>query len=125
MAKTNTERQAEFRERMRKEGKQVLNVWVTPEQAEKIQAILTGQAVQSLQVTKAMPPDERRLLVTNIMSATILPKIPVKTPETIARDLTESKKLIERKRKQIDKLTKDAKAIEKYYIETVERMKKY
>jgi hypothetical protein len=40
MAKTNSTRQAEFRARMREEGKQALHIWVTPEQAAKVQAAI-------------------------------------------------------------------------------------
>jgi hypothetical protein len=42
MAKSNRERQAEFKERMRVEGKQQLTVWVTPKQAKVIKDFLAA-----------------------------------------------------------------------------------
>ncbi len=125
MAKTNKERQAAFREKMRQEGKHALHVWVTPVQAQHIGAILGGES--PLQVTAILPPSiaaAASLPVTAPVHPLVLPPIPAKTPAPIMRDLQASERLLRKKQMQIEKLQKDAAAIEGRYRHTVEEWKK-
>lgn len=114
MAKTNSTRQAEFRARMREEGKQALHIWVTPEQAAKVQAVINPVKpvpAAPLRVTK--PPGKPAPV------ANTLPVIPTKAPASIVRELKEAETLRKRKLAQIVKLQKDADGIESWYRQTV------
>jgi hypothetical protein len=64
------------------------------------------------------------LLVTKPGKRVTLPPIPAKTPTSIVRDLKESEKILRKKLVQIEKLEKDAAAIEKSFRQTVEDYKK-
>jgi hypothetical protein len=123
MAKTNTERQAAFRDKMRQEGKQALHVWVTPEQATQIQAFLGNQPPQSLQVTKSRTAPQP-LHVTGPTRRIVLPPIPGKTPPAIVRELKEAASRLQKKQGQIEKLNKDAAAIEKRFRQTIDDCKR-
>ncbi len=112
MAKTNSTRQAEFRARMREEGKQALHIWVTPEQAAKVQAVINPVEpvlVAPLRVTKP----------TGKPAPVALPVIPTKAPASIVRELSEADTLRKKKLAQIAKLQKDADGIESWYRQTV------
>jgi hypothetical protein len=124
MAKTNKERQAEFRDKMRLEGRQAMHVWATPAQVTQIQAILAGQSPAPLQVTKRSTSSKKALLVTERERRAVLPAIPARTPASIVRDLKESEKILRKKLVEIEKLEKDAAAIEKGYRQTVEECKR-
>ena len=92
MAKTNSTRQAEFRARMRDEGKQALHIWVTPEQAAKVQAV-----INPVEPVLATP-----LRLTKPTGKPVpLPVIPIKAPAAIVREL------------------KDVDGIESWYRQTV------
>ena len=124
MPKTNKERQAEFREKMRLEGKQAFTTWATPEQVKQFQFILAGHFLTSLQITKQTPITTQPLFVTKIGRQASLPSIPKKAPASIARDLQEMAKVLEKKRAQISKLESDAAAIERQYRQSVEECKR-
>jgi nicotinamide mononucleotide adenylyltransferase len=119
MAKTNTERQAEFRARMREEGKQALHVWVSPAQATQIQALLAGVPPATLPAKKVSAPVKQTLQVTAGVRKIVLPSIPSKTPVSIAHDLKEQEKVLRKKIAQIEKLERDTVAIERRFRETV------
>jgi hypothetical protein len=120
MAKSNKERQAEFREKMRAEGRQALHVWVTAGQAQQIQAILAGLPLAPLQVTPRRTSANSTFLVTTAARKLALPAIPPKTPASIARLLQADVNILQKKLTQIEKLQKDAEAIEKQFRRTVE-----
>jgi hypothetical protein len=124
MAKTNKERQAEFRDKMRLEGRQAMQVWATPAQVTQIQEILAGHSPASLQVTKRQTSSKKALLVTERERRAVLPAIPARTPASIVRDLKEAEKIWRKKLVQIETLEKDAAAIEKGYRQTVEECKR-
>ena len=114
MAKTNSTRQAEFRARMREEGKQAVHIWVTPDQAAKVQSIINPVEpvqVKPLRVTK--PTNKPSIILER------LPLIPTKAPVSIVRELKAAETLLKKKRAQIDKLQKDANGIESWYRQTV------
>jgi hypothetical protein len=119
MAKTNTERQAEFRTRMREEGKQALHVWVSPAQAKQIQALLSGVLPAPLPAKKVSAPVKQSLQVTTGVRKIVLPAIPPKMPASVARDLKEVEKVFRKKLAQIEKLERDVVAIERLFRETV------
>jgi hypothetical protein len=114
MAKTNSARQAEFRARMREDGKRALHIWVTPQQATRVQAVVNpGQSelAKPLRVTKS-----------TVKSAPVsdsLPAIPTNAPASIARQLKEAQTMRKKKLTQIDKLRKDIDGIESWYRQTV------
>ena len=120
MAKTNQQRQAEFRAKMREEGKQALHVWVTPEEATQFQRILA----RPLPIEKPVTTPPAPLRVTGRKAAGSLPPIPPKTPASIVRSLKESEKILRKKYAQIAKLEKDATAIESHFRQTVEECKR-
>lgn len=116
MAKTNSTRQAEFRARMREEGKQALHIWVTPEQAAKVQAVINLSEpvlVAPLRVTK---PTGKPAPVADKKP---LPVIPTKAPASIVKELKDADTLRKKKLAQIAKLQKDADGIENWYRQTV------
>lgn len=114
MAKGNSTRQAEFRARMRAQGKQLLHIWVTPEEAAKVHDAIhpdKSSPATPLQVTKpAGKPTP---------GAGALPAIPAKAPASIAKELKVAETLRKRKLAQIAKLQKDADGIERWYLQTV------
>ena len=59
MTKSNRVRQAEFKERMRAEGKQQLTIWVTPKQTKVIKQFLAS-AVELPSETKTREKKGRR-----------------------------------------------------------------
>lgn len=120
MAKSNTQRQAEFRAKMREEGKKALHAWVTPEQAAQFQLILA----RSLPLPKAVTTRAAPLPVTGRKTVGSLPPIPQKTPASIVRSLKESEKILRKKYAQIAKLEKDAAAIESHFRQTVDECKR-
>ena len=111
MAKTNTERQAEFRAKMRQEGKKAVLVWVTPEQATRVTAVLLNKP----EAPAAKP--SKSLVVTDKRP---LPKIPAKASASTVRELKASEARLRKKQAQIEKATKEAAAIEDWYRKTVE-----
>jgi len=114
MVKTNNTRQAEFRTRRREEGWQALHIWVTPEQAAKVQAVINpveSVLVAPLQATK--PPSKPSPV------ANTLPVIPTKAPASIVKDLKDAETLRKKKLAQIATLQKDADGIESWYRQTV------
>ncbi len=111
MAKTNTERQAEFRAKMRREGKKAMLVWVTPEQATRVTAVLLNKP----EAPAAKPP--RSLVVTDKKP---LPKIPAKASAGVVRELKATEVRLRKKQAQIEKATKEASALEDWYCKTVE-----
>ncbi len=116
MAKTNSTRQAEFRARMREEGKQALHIWVTPEQAAKVQAVINlvePVPVAPLRVTK---PTGKPAPVPGKQP---LPVIPTKAPASIVKEMKDADTLRKKKLAQIAKLQKDADGIESWYRQTV------
>lgn len=116
MAKTNSTRQAEFRARMREEGKQALHIWVTPEQAAKVQAVINlaePVLVAPLRVTKPTGKPAP------VAGKNPLPVIPTKAPASIAKELKDADTLHKKKLAQIAKLQKDAEGIESWYRQTV------
>ncbi len=114
MAKTNSTRQAEFRERMRAQGKQALHIWVTPEQAAKVQA-----AINAVEPAPAKPLRVTKPTGKPAPGIESLPLIPTKAPASITRELREAEALRKKKLAQIAKLQKDANGIETWYRETV------
>ena len=120
MAKTNTQRQAEFRAKMREEGKQALHAWVTPEEAAQFQLILA----RSLPIGESVTSPPVPLRVTDRKASGNLPPIPPKTPASIVRSLKESEKILRKKYAQIAKLEKDAAAIESHFRQTVDECKR-
>jgi len=124
MAKTNTERQAEFRAKMREEGKQALHVWVSSAQATQIQAFLADVPPASLLVTKPSASAKQSLQVTAGVRKIALPAIPPKTPDSIKRGLEADAKILRKKLSQIEKLERDTAAIERRFRESVAACKK-
>ena len=120
MAKTNTQRQAEFRAKMREEGKQALHAWVTSEEAAQFQMMLA----RSLPLVKPVPAASAPLRVTGRKASGSLPPIPPKTPASIVRLLKESEKTLQKKFRQIAKLEQDAAGIESYFRQTVGECKR-
>ena len=120
MAKSNTQRQAEFRAKMRVEGKQALHAWVTPEQAAQFQLILARSLPLPKPVTARLAP----LPVTVLKALGSLPSIPQKAPASIVRSLKESEKILRKKYAQIAKLEKDTVAIESHFRQTVDECKR-
>ena len=119
MAKSNSTRQAEFRARMRDEGKLALHIWVTPEQAAKVQAALNPvQPAQTKPLRVTKPADMAAPVVEP------LPLIPSKAPASIVRELQNAQALHRKKRAQIAKLQKDAIEIESWYRQTVAACKR-
>ena len=103
---------------MRDEGKQALHIWVTPEQATKVQAaihLVEPAPTKPLRVTK---PTGQLVPVVEP-----LPSIPSKAPASIVRDLQEAQALRKKKLAQIEKLKKDASGIESWYRQTVAAFK--
>ncbi len=99
---------------MREKGKQTLHIWVTPEQAAKVQAVINSVEpvlVAPLRVTK--PPDKPSPV------ANTLPVIPTKAPASIVKDLKDAETLRKKKLAQIATLEKDADGIESWYRQTV------
>jgi hypothetical protein len=132
MAKTNRERQADFRTRMREEGQRATYVWLTPEQATELQAMLERSAPG---YTAALPVTIPKVIATKHWPLAVpkttpktqrstLPSIPAKTPTAIVRDLNNAAALIRKKRAQIDKLEKDARGIEDWFCQTVDQCSK-
>ena len=111
MAKTNTERQAEFRAKMRQEGKKAVLVWVTPEQATRVTAVLLNKPPAPV----AKPP--RSLVVTDKKP---LPKIPAKASASVVRELKATEIRLRKKQAQIEKATKEVSALEGWYRKTVQ-----
>ncbi len=99
---------------MREKGKQALHIWVTPEQAAKVQALINpveSVLVEPLRVTK--PPGKPAPV------ANTLPVMPTKAPASIVKDLKDAETLRKKKLAQIATLQKDADGIESWYRQTV------
>ena len=120
MAKTNKQRQAEFRAKMREDGKQAFHAWITPDEAAQFQAILDRSMSDEKPVIAPPVP----LRVTGRKESGSLPPIPPKTPASMVRLLKESEKTLHKKILQIAKLEKDAAAIESYFRQTVDECKR-
>lgn len=136
MGKSNAERQAEFRARMKAEGKQALPLWVTPQQAAQIRALLDPASTitaqdQPLPVTKAMAkrvvarvaPPALLLPVTERREMFVVPPIPNGMPEPLVRDLKENELLAQKKRAQIKKLENQVAAIERLILRSIAECK--
>ena len=111
MAKTNTERQAEFRAKMRQEGKKAVLVWVTPEQATRVTAVLLNKP-------EAPAAKSPRPLVVTVKKP--LPAIPAKASASTVRELKATETRLRKKQAQIEKATKEASALEDWYRKTVQ-----
>lgn len=120
MGKSNKERQAAHRERMKLEGRRAFIRWVTPQQAEAIRALLeqvdAPAQAEPLYITKkeAQP---------NLPPAFVVPELPSNMPEPFRRDIRESAVVAKKKRAQIQKLEADAAAIEKRILDSVAEWK--
>lgn len=129
MGKSNKERQADFRMRMKAEGKQALPLWVTPQQAEQIRALLNPTATPPAQaillpVTKPAAPLKSSLLVTGQREAFAVPALPANMPEPFVRDIRETETRAKKKRAQIQKLETEVAGIEKWILKTVAEWKR-
>ncbi len=103
---------------MRVDGKQALHIWVTPEQAAKVQAVINPvESVPAAPLRATKPPGKPSPV------ADTLPLIPTKAPAAIVRELKEADTLRKRKLAQIVKLQKDADGIESWYRQTVASFK--
>lgn len=121
MGKSNKERQAAHRERMKLEGRRALIRWVTPQQAEAIRALLEqvdapAQAEPLYITKKAAQP--------NPPPAFVVPELPGNMPESFRRDIRESEAVAKKKRAQIQKLEADIAAIEKRIVNSVAEWKR-
>ncbi|MFA7243092.1 MAG: hypothetical protein WC091_23540 [Sulfuricellaceae bacterium] len=125
MAKSNAERQAEFRAKMKAEGKVALPLWVTPQEATKIRIFLAPSSTTttapdiSLPVTKSAAPPNSLLLVTSQRGAFVVPPLPENIPEPFVRDIREAETRAKKKRQQIQKLESELAATEQWIIKTI------
>lgn len=109
MAKSNAERQAEFRAKMKAEGKVALPLWVTPQQAAKIRALLDPSTTAS----------DVSLSVTNQRTPFVVPPLPANMLEPFIRDIREAETRAKKRRAQIQKLEAEVTAVEKWILKTV------
>lgn len=129
MGKSNVQRQAEFRARMKAEGKQALPLWVTPQQAAKIRTFLDPSTTTtapdvSLPVTKSVAPPNPLLLVTSQRGTFVVPPLPENMPEPFVRDIREAEARAKKKRGQIQKLESEVAGVEKWILQTVAEWKR-
>ncbi len=99
---------------MREDGKQALNIWVTPVQSAKVHAVL-----QAVDPVKAEPLRATKSIIKLVPASNILPAIPTNAPASIARQLKEAQVLRRKKLAQIVKLQNDVDGIENWYRQSV------
>lgn len=113
---------------MKAEGKQALPLWVTPQQAVQIRALLNLASTitapdQPLSATKLAAPPIQPLSVTERRETFVIPPIPPGMPEPLVRDLKENELRAQKKRAQIKKLENEVATIERLILQSIAECK--